>query len=226
MERGNLIPIDPAIDPATATLIEPLACVLRGQQKVHLGLGDSVFVAGAGPIGLLHVALAKASGASLVICSEPSEPRREAAIRAGASHVIDPLATDPTDLVANLTGGAGVDVVITAAPIHAIQTMAIELAGPGGRVLFFGGLPKSRPTVEIDSNIIHYRELLVAGTSASTNQNCRDAAALINTGVLSLDWMVSDIVALEDFAVAIDKTQHATALKVVLAPRSDGKTTT
>ena len=93
-------------------------------------------------------------------------------------------------------------------------------------MLFFGGLPKSRPTVEIDSNIIHYRELLVAGTTASTNQNCRDAAALINSGVLSLDWMISDIVALEDFADAVDKVQDATALKVVLAPTTDGKATT
>jgi len=226
VERGNLIALDPALDPATGTLIEPLACVLRGQQKVHVGLGDSVFVAGGGPVGLLHVALAKASGASLIICSEPSEPRRQAAIRAGADHVIDPMAGDPVELAADLTGGIGLDVVITAAPIHAIQTSAIELAGRGGRVLFFGGLPKSRPTVEIDTNIIHYRELLIAGTTASTNQNCREAAALINAGVLSLDWMVSDIVALEDFAGAIDKVQDATALKVVLAPTSDGKATT
>jgi L-iditol 2-dehydrogenase len=223
VERGNLIPLDSAIDPATGTLIEPLACVLRGQQKVRLGLGDSVYVAGGGPIGLLHIALAKASGASVIICSEPSEPRRQAAIRAGADHAIDPMAGDPAELVADLTGGAGIDVVITAAPIHAIQTSAIELAGTGGRVLFFGGLPKSRPTVEIDTNIIHYRELLVVGTTASTNQNCRDATALINAGVLSLDWMVSDIVALDDFTDAIDKVQDAAALKVVLAPTSDRK---
>lgn len=226
VERGNLIRLDPAVESAAATLIEPLACVLRGQQKVHVGLGDTVFVAGGGPVGLLHVALAKASGAALVVCSEPSEQRRQAALRAGADHVVDPTAGDPAELVADVTSGAGVDVVITAAPIHAIQTSAIELAGVGGRVLFFGGLPKSRPTVEIDSNLIHYRELLVAGTTASTNQNCRDAADLINAGVLSLDWMVSHVVALEDFGDAIDKVQDATALKVVLAPTPDGKAIT
>lgn len=226
VERGNLIHLDPAADSAAATLIEPLACVLRGQQKVNVGLGDSVFVAGGGPVGLLHVALAKASGAALIVCSEPSEARRQAALRAGASHVVDPTADEPAALVADVTGGAGVDVVITAAPIHAIQTSAIELAGIGGRVLFFGGLPKSRPTVEIDSNLVHYRELLVAGTTASTNKNCRDAAALVNAGVLSLDWMVSHVVALEDFGEAIDKVQDATALKVVLAPTPDGKAIT
>lgn len=221
--RGNLIPLDSSIDPATGTLIEPLACVLRGQKKVNVGLGDTVFVAGGGPVGLLHVALAKASGASFVVCSEPSPERRVAARTAGAAHVIDPIADDAATVVADLTGGAGIDVVITAAPVHAIQTSAIELAARNGRVLFFGGLPKSRPTVEIDSNIIHYRELIVAGTTASTNENCRDAAALVNNGVLTLDWMVSDLVRLDDVATAIDKVQDASALKVVLTP--NGKAT-
>lgn len=218
VRNGNLIPLAPTIHPATGTLIEPLACVLRGQQKVNIGLGDTVLVAGGGPVGLLHVALAEASGASFVICSEPSPERRAAATRAGAAHVIDPTQDDPADVVADLTGGAGLDVVVTAAPVHAIQTSAIELAGRGGRVLFFGGLPKSHPTVEIDSNIIHYRELIVAGTTASTNANCRDAAALVNEGVLELDWMISDLVSLDHAVEAIDKVQDAIALKVVLTP--------
>ncbi|MGI9646768.1 MAG: alcohol dehydrogenase catalytic domain-containing protein, partial [Ilumatobacteraceae bacterium] len=60
--HGNLIPLAPSIDPRTATLIEPLACVLRGQEKIGVGVGDTVFVAGGGPVGLLHVALARAAG--------------------------------------------------------------------------------------------------------------------------------------------------------------------
>jgi L-iditol 2-dehydrogenase len=218
VERGNLVALESSIDPRTATLIEPLACVLRGQQKARLGLGDTVLVAGGGPVGLLHVALAKASGASLVICSEPSQPRRDAAKRAGAGYTIDPLSEDVAELINDLTAGKGVDVVITAAPVPELQTAAVELASAGGRVLFFGGLPKSRPTIEVNSNTIHYRELAVVGTTASTNRNCRDAADLINRGVLSLDWMISDVIALEDYAQAIDKVQDATALKVVLAP--------
>lgn len=217
--RGNLIPLSASVDPHAATLIEPLACVLRGQQKATLGLGDTVLVSGGGPVGLLHVALAKASGAAQIICAEPSPIRRNAAVRAGATETIDPITDDLVSLVFDTTDGLGMDVVITAAPIHALQTQALELAAANGRVLYFGGLPKSKPDIEINSNTIHYRELSVVGTTASTIQNCRDAAQLINSAVLKLDWMVSDVVSLDGFDSAIAKVQDATALKVVLDPQ-------
>lgn len=218
VERGNLIALESSIDPMSATLIEPLACVLRGQQKVDLRVGNTVLVTGAGPVGLLHIALAKASGASLIVCSEPSHRRRDAAIRAGATHTVDPLNSDLDEYVADLTHGAGFDVVITAAPAAQLQTQAVQLAAVGGRVLFFAGLPKSHPIVEINSNTVHYREISIWGTTASTNTNCRDAAALINRGVLKLDWLITDIVPLADFVSAINKVQDTTAIKVVLDP--------
>jgi L-iditol 2-dehydrogenase len=224
VERGNLIGLDDSRPRRAAVLIEPLACVLRGQNKVDVHLGDTVLVAGGGPVGLLHVALAKARGASLVVCSEPSSVRREAARRAGASVVIDPTACDLAEAVAEATAGDGMDVVITAAPVHDLQTAAMGLAAPGGRVLFFGGLPKSRPTVELDTNEIHYKELTTAGTTASTVNDCRRAAELVSRGLIELDWMVSDIFALEDFAQAIDKAQDAAALKVVISPASTPET--
>jgi len=217
VERGNLIPLG-SVSSDAGVLIEPLACVLRGQDKVDVHEGDTVFVAGAGPVGLLHVALARNRGAALVICSEPSAVRREAALRAGAAVVVDPTTADPHESVAAATGGLGADVVITAAPVHALQSAALHLAATGGRVLFFGGLPKSRPTVELDTNLIHYKELLVAGTTASTLDDCRRAAEIVGRGGIELDWMVSDRYALEDFAEAVGRAQDPAALKVVVKP--------
>lgn len=222
VERGNLISLG-SVSPDTGVLIEPLACVLRGQDKVDVHAGDTVFVAGAGPVGLLHVALARTRGAALVICSEPSAVRREAARRSGAAVVVDPTTADLRERVAEATGGFGADVVITAAPVHALQSVALHLAATSGRVLFFGGLPKSRPTVELDTNLIHYKELFVVGTSASTLDDCRRAAALVSEGQIELDWMVSDRLALEDFAEAIARAQDPAALKVVVKPALTGK---
>ena len=220
VERGNLIGLDDSRSRHAAVLIEPLACVLRGQDKVDVHLGDMVFVGGGGPVGLLHVALAKARGASIVMCSEPSAVRREAARRAGASIVVDPMGCDLAEAVAEVTDRAGMDVVITAAPVHDLQAAAIGLAAPGGRVLFFGGLPKSRPTVELDTNAIHYKELIVAGTTASTVDDCRRAAELVSRGLIELDWMISDAYPLEEFAQAINKAQDAAALKVLVSPHA------
>jgi L-iditol 2-dehydrogenase len=217
VERGNLIHLG-SVSSDAGVLIEPLACVLRGQDKVDVHEGDTVFVAGAGPVGLLHVALARTRGAALVICSEPSAVRREAALRAGAAVVVDPTTADPYESVAAATGGLGADVVITAAPVHALQSAALQLAATGGRVLFFGGLPKSQPTVELDTNLIHYKELLIAGTTASTLDDCRRAAEIVDRGGIELDWMVSDRYALEDFAEAVGRAQDPVALKVVINP--------
>jgi L-iditol 2-dehydrogenase len=216
--RGNLIRLDDASDPDAAVLIEPLACVLRGQDKVNVGTGDTVLVGGGGPVGLLHIALARARGASLVICSEPSPERRAAARTAGAAVVVDPGSGDLDAVVAEATDGAGTDVVITAAPVHALQNAALRLAAPSGRILFFGGLPRSRPTVELDTNAIHYKELTVAGTTASTLDDCRRAAELVGQERIELDWMVSDRVGLPNVAQAIAKVQEAAALKVVVKP--------
>jgi len=217
VERGNLIPL-PSVSPDDGVLIEPLACVLRGQDRVDVHKGDTVFVAGAGPVGLLHIALARTRGAAHVICSQPSARRRDAALRAGASVVIDPNTADVQDAVAEATGGAGADVVITAAPVHAVQAVGLHLAACSGRVLFFGGLPKSRPTVELDTNLIHYKELLVAGTTASTLDDCRRAAQIVSDRQIELDWMVSDRYNLEDFAAAIQRAQDPAALKVIVKP--------
>ena len=72
VSQGNVMPVSESEDPAVAALIEPLACVLRGQNAVKVKSGDILVVMGAGPIGMLHVLLAKARGAAKVIVSEPS----------------------------------------------------------------------------------------------------------------------------------------------------------
>jgi L-iditol 2-dehydrogenase len=222
--RGNLIRLDDACSADAAVLIEPLACVLRGQGKIGIRAGDTVLVAGGGPVGLLHIALAALRGASLVMCLERSPDRRSAARTAGAAVVVDPGRDDVDAAVAKATDGAGVDVVITAAPVHALQASALHLAAPTGRVLFFGGLPRSRPTVELDTNAIHYKELTVTGTTASTLDDCRAAAELVGQGRMDLEWMVSERVHLTDFAQAIAKVRDATARKVVVKPSTAKET--
>jgi L-iditol 2-dehydrogenase len=64
IRQGNLMPVAAGVDPAVAALIEPLACVWRGQEKINVGAGDIVLVMGAGPIGVMHVMLARLRGAT------------------------------------------------------------------------------------------------------------------------------------------------------------------
>lgn len=220
--RGNLIPL--AADLSREALVsmvlaEPLACVVRGHERIGgIHRGDTVLVLGAGPVGLLHIALARARGASVVICSQPSSTRREAATRAGATAVIDPTTESLAERVSELTGGRGADVVVTAAPVHELQAQALELAAMRGRVLLFGGLPKSAPTVTMDTNLIHYKELIVAGTTASSIDDCRRAVTLLMTGVVDATWMISHTFGIDDTAQAFATAQDSSALKVVVVP--------
>jgi L-iditol 2-dehydrogenase len=218
VRSGNLIALGDEQDPSTATLVEPLACVVRGQDKVGLGSGDTVYVAGAGPVGLLHVALARARGASLIVCADRSLTRRTAAERAGADVTLDWSAVDPEAALAELTQGRGVDVVVAAAPSHDLQAQSLRLAAPSGRVLLFAGLPKSRPTVELDTNVIHYKELVVTATTASSLHDCTAAARLLSTELGDLGWVVTDTFSLDDAEAAAARAQDRGALKVVITP--------
>ncbi|HUX20114.1 MAG TPA: alcohol dehydrogenase catalytic domain-containing protein, partial [Spirochaetia bacterium] len=87
---GNLIEVGRGLDSAVGALTEPFACVLRGQDRLAIRPGEVVLVMGAGPIGIMHAKLAKLSGASVVIVSEPNKRRAEKAVELGADLCVTP----------------------------------------------------------------------------------------------------------------------------------------
>jgi L-iditol 2-dehydrogenase len=218
IRQGNLIPLEPGLDLGVAALIEPLACVLRGQNAVDLRLGDLVLIVGAGPIGLMHVLLAKMRGAEKIIVSEVQDARLLQALEIGADLGVNPNREDLYDVVARQSRGKGADVIIIAAPAHAAQENAVRLAAIGGRINLFGGLPKNKPTINFDSNMVHYKELVVTGTTACSTADCRQAAAIINTGRLDLSPIISARYSLNQVLDAFEHAQDQMALKIIIEP--------
>jgi L-iditol 2-dehydrogenase len=154
---------------AEASVAEPLSCVINGQEQAMVGEGQTVVVVGAGPIGCLHVRLARARGAARVLLVELNARRLELA--AGLVAPDEAIAADGTDTVEavrTLTGGRGADVVIVAAGSGRAQEDALRMAARRGTVSFFGGLPKDRPTIACDANIVHYREVGIVGANGSS----------------------------------------------------------
>lgn len=214
--QGNLMPLDPGVDPAAAALVEPFACVLRGQNAVNARVGDVVVVIGAGPIGAMHILLARLRGANRVIVSEMVAERRQQALTFGADEAVSP--EELPGAVAAASHGEGADVVIVAAPAHKAQEEAVSLAAIGGRINFFGGLPKDRPTINLDSNAVHYKEVYVTGTTACSTSDCRQAAAIVNAGRIDLAPLISARYPLSEAVQAFAVAEDRKSLKVVLQP--------
>ncbi len=218
IRQGNVITISTEVDPAIAALMEPFACVLRGQNALHIRPGEVVLIIGAGPIGVMHTKLAKARGAGTVIVSEPIPDRAVQVAKMGADVVINPAEQDLKRVISEVTQGRGADVIIVAAPVHVAQESALDLAAIGGRINFFGGLPKDRPTINLDSNMVHYKELVITGTTACSTADCWQAADIVNSGLVKLDDLVSRRFPLKDAVQAFAAAEDRKALKIVLVP--------
>ena len=216
VDQGNVLTLDEPADAAAIALVEPLACALRGSNACRIREGDVVIIVGAGPIGLMHLGLALLRSPSVVIVSERNAARREQAERAGAGVVVEPDALAAA--VAEHSDGNGADVVITAAPSARAQQQALELTAPMGRINFFGGLPSDASRVELDTNLIHYRELVVTGTTASTTTDCREALDLVLSGRVDTEALISERRSLGDANGAFVAAASGSVQKVVIEP--------
>jgi L-iditol 2-dehydrogenase len=201
-----------------ASLTEPLACVLNGQELAQVGEGDVVVILGAGPIGCLHVRLARARGASTVVLVDVNQGRLDLASRAEPDVSIDSTKDDPIDAVRKMTDGRGADVVITATGVGQAQEQALEMAAPRGRISLFGGLPKDNSMIRFDSNLVHYGELSVFGAYGSAPRHNREALSLIADGKVRVDDLITHRMPLADVHRAIETVISGDGLKVVIEP--------
>lgn len=215
IEAGNLRKLPDHMSYEQAALVEPLSCVMNGQNKVGLNSADTVVILGAGPIGLLHVALARLRGATRIISSDPTPHRRQAAIRAGADVAIDPTSEDATARVMEETGGRGADVVICAIGIAALARQATDMAAYGGRVSLFAGFSAGE-SADMDVNAIHYRELVVTGAFGLSREDYDRAFELIASGRLDLGGMITHRFGLDDIHEAFATAESGDAIKVVI----------
>jgi L-iditol 2-dehydrogenase len=201
-----------------ASLTEPLACVLNGQQIAEVGEGDNVVILGAGPIGCLHVRLARSRRAEQVILADVNQNRLDLAARSQPDQVINSAQDDPVDAVRKLTDGRGADVVITATGAGQAQEQALEMAAPRGRVSLFGGLPRDNSVIRFDSNLVHYRELFVLGAYGSAPRHNREALALIAGGKVPVEDLITHRLPLSGVHQAIETVTSGEGLKMVIEP--------
>ena len=213
----NKIPSNISYDEAAVT--EPLACVLNAQQILNVQKGDTVLVMGAGPIGCLHVRVARALGAEKVFLADINGGRlKKSADVVKPDAAFDMSAVKLEDEILKVTDGHGPSIIITAAPAAKAQEQAISMVAPGGKVSFFGGLPKDAPYIQCDANIVHYKEVTLYGANGSSPQQNLDALNLIASGKVHVADLITHKVALDHVQDAIDAVLSGDAIKVVVNP--------
>jgi L-iditol 2-dehydrogenase len=216
VKTGCLNKIPDGMSLEEAAIAEPLACCINAQELAWVGLGQTVVVIGAGPIGCFHVQLARANGATKVILVDISAERLAMSqiVRPDAS--VDGSATDAIKAVLGLTDGDGADVVITACSSGKAQEQALQMVAKRGVVNFFGGLPKDKPFIQFDSNLTHYREFYVVGNHGSSPQHNQMAIALIASGKIAAKPLISHRLSIAETLEGIALTEKAKGLKVII----------
>ena len=204
-----------------AALAEPLACCINGYERAFYNqdMGGNIVIFGAGPIGLMLLMLGKNYyNADQIIIVEPSKMRRQMASQLGANLVIDPVESDPVQLVMDFTNQQGANLIFTACPIVKTHTQAIQLVAKRGVVNFFGGVPKTDLPISLLSNFIHYREAYITGSHGSTPKQHALALDLIDTGVIDISKVITNTISLSNIHDGFAIAASGTSAKVIINP--------
>jgi len=197
-----------------AAFMEPLACVLRGQEMLRLYPGEVEIVVGLGPIGLMHMQVARSFGAR-VIAVDLIPARLEKAQALGADWMVNPTETNLGDFVKEATDGWGADAAVIAVGSARLVEQTLPMLAPGGRLNIFAGIyPKDE--LRIDPNLIHYGEYILTGSADSTPENMHRALGLIQDGIVDTAGLVSHLLPLEDLERGFEMVQNAEGLKIMM----------
>lgn len=200
-----------------AAMAEPLACALHGIDKAKIQSGQQVLVIGGGTIGLLMVQLAKLSGASTVILSEPIAMRREIGLEVGADAVIDPIHEDVALRIQEITGQPGADVVIECVGKPFAVDQAFRAAGLGATILLFS-VPEPGSTAALPLADVFNKELTIVGSRINPDTHLR-AVHLLNSGRMKIKQLITHAYDLEHLEDAIHMQMSSDSIKVVVHPQ-------
>jgi len=216
VRQGNLTLVPEGVTSEEVAVNEPLSCAYNGFLKCDIHAGDYVLIVGAGPIGILHAKLALLAGAAKVILNDLSRERIRECMEIEPK-LIGYHGDDLEGFIREQTRGRGVDVAITACPSPEAQASVIGLMALEGRVNFFGGLPKNKEIVPIDTNAIHYKQLIVTGTTRANNVHFRKTLGFIADGIIEVKSLITARFALKDINKALECALQAKGFKNIIS---------
>ncbi len=210
----NMLRLKPETEFRDAALTEPLACVVQGVEDCALRAGQRVMVIGAGPIGLMFVALANHLGCHLTVAGRGAN-RLARARQLGAAEIVDVSHGE----LARAATSRSPDVVIEAVGKPETWEASVQWVRKGGLVNFFGGCP-SGTTVSLDTARLHYSSIRTVASFHHTPRTIRRALESIESGVIRADSFVDGECVLADLpAVFAQMSAGNRAVKTLVSVR-------
>ena len=212
----DVLPLPGDVTFEAATLIEPLACCVRGINRAAIQPGDSVLVLGAGSNGLMLAQLAQHRGAISVIIVDPIPYRRQRALEVGIDYVLDPQEQSLLEQVFVVNSGRRPDIVIVTPSSIGAMKQGVELAGPGGTVLLFAPSPPSE-VLAITPHHLFFQEITLRTSYSAGPYETRLALDLLRDGRIRAEQVITHRFALQDAAQAFQLVaKPGDALKAVI----------
>jgi len=212
----NLLRIADSLPAARAAFVEPVACALQALTAARIQSGDHVAIFGHGPLGQLLGLLAHHQGGRVLLIGKPGF-RLERARAHGFACLDAASAPDAVEAIRGLTGGRGADITVDATGRAEVWEKAVASSRRGGTTIFFGGCAPGTE-VRLDTRRLHYEELRLLGAFHHTPMSVRAALALLESGAVNVDPLVTHEMGLKEVAEALELMARGLALKILIQP--------
>lgn len=198
----NLYPLPDHLSYEDGALTEPLSIAVHAVSTAPIRPYDTAFIVGAGPIGLLTLAVLKATGVSEIGISDVSDSRLEMAQDLGASVLVNPQRDNPREVVDGFTNGNGVDIAFEAVGMSATCEQTLAVTRDGGTVVWIGN---NKRMVEIDMQAIVTRELKVLGSYGMNEQDFARSLKMLSDGIIPTDQLINRRADISEGATLFDE---------------------
>lgn len=215
IKQGGVLKIPKNVSFEEASLIEPVACCLRGLSRSRVSKGDTVLVVGAGPVGITHLQLLRNIGARVLV-SDINKKRLSFAEGQGASAIYNAL-DDVSSKVRSDTGGVGVDVSLVASGSPKAIVQALKSVRKGGVVCLFG-IPVVGSILDYDFSNIFNNEVSIVSSYGATENETISALNLIEEHNIDAKSLISDRFNLDEFEEAVEKAEKGDCMKIIITP--------
>lgn len=216
LKLGNVNVIPQGLSFEEAAISEPPSSCLNAQDRAQVGMGDSVVIIGAGPVGCFHCEIARIRGALKIVMVDLLNERLKLAERFSPDLLLESSDSGYLKKLNDETEGLGADVVIVACSSTKAQQDALQIARNGGRVIFFGGLPPGKSSSSLDANLLHYKNLQIFGAYGFSPQHHRLSLKLISKRRIDAKKYITQVIPLENITEGIKAVKEGIVLKVVI----------